>query len=229
MKLAILVLVPLNVLAGLALEAYGAARGWSWAEPLVGLVTAAHLAFYMVWPPEIAGQRVSRLTLVACLLLATGGELILSAVWGLYLYRASLLPLFVPPGHVLLFLTGVVIATDSRCTHRVSGLVPAVAAVPLAYVVVNGADYLSIPLFTIFLACLAFGRDPKLYAVMFVLALGLELYGTALGAWTWTPEIGSWRLPSANPPLAAGVFYALLDLLTMRLATRPPETAAEPA
>ncbi|HEX4924535.1 MAG TPA: hypothetical protein VFV50_10630 [Bdellovibrionales bacterium] len=221
-------LVILNVTAGLALEAYGAGRGWHWAELTVGALTAAHFAYHLARPPVIAGTRIGRDTLLWCLGLATAGELVLSAVWELYTYRASVLPLFVPPGHVLLFLAGLSISHYERCARSVAILVPAAAAAPLIYAVTNGTDFLSVPLFAIFLACLALGRDPKLYAVMFVLALGLELYGTALGAWSWAEDVRGLGLPSANPPLAAGVFYAVLDLLTVRL-TRKAQPAASRA
>ena len=40
----------------------------------------------------------------------TAGEVFLSLVWGLYEYRLGNIPLFVPPGHVLLFFLGTQIA-----------------------------------------------------------------------------------------------------------------------
>jgi hypothetical protein len=100
--------------------------------------------------------------------------------------------------------------------------VPALAVPPLAWQLASGLDFLSVPLFAIFLACLRWGRERRLYAVMFVLALLLELYGTALGTWRWGATAPGLGLASANPPLAAGVFYALLDLLTVWLALTLP-------
>jgi hypothetical protein len=234
-------LVVLNIAGGLALEAVGAQRGWGWAEPLVGVLTTLHLGYHLWRPPRIGATQLTRGVLLTCLVLATGGELILSAVWGLYTYRQSLLPAFVPPGHVLLFLAGLTVAEHERCGAWVGWLVPALAVPVLGWQLAQGLDGLSVPLFAIFLACLGWGRERKLYAVMFVLALLLELYGTAVGTWFWVPRVPGLDLPSANPPLAAGVFYALLDLLTMRLAqlvarpvsaplpvTAPPPSAPPP-
>jgi hypothetical protein len=227
-------LVVLNIAGGLTLEALGALRGWDWAEPLVGVLTTLHLGVYLWRPPRIGATALSRTLLLTCLVLATGGELILSAVWGLYTYRESLLPAFVPPGHVLLFMAGLAVAEHERCGPWVSWLVPALAVPLLGWQLVHGLDALSVPLLAIFLACLRWGRERKLYAVMFVLALLLELYGTALGTWRWGARVPGLDLSSANPPLAAGVFYALLDLLTVRLAlalarpSRPPLAVSAP-
>jgi hypothetical protein len=48
--------------------------------------------------------------LTSCIVYATLGEIFLSLVWGLYAYRLDNIPLFVPPGHVLLFILGSEIA-----------------------------------------------------------------------------------------------------------------------
>src|SRR3712207_365702 len=95
-------LILFNIVLGLYAEASAAQYKWPWVEDAIGALTFLHLAFYFWRPPLIGRFQVTRPILLACLFLATGGELILSAVWGLYKYRVSVLPLFVPPGHVLL-------------------------------------------------------------------------------------------------------------------------------
>ena len=82
------------------------------------------------------------------------------------------------------------------------------------------ADSFGALLFALFLVCLRFGRARKLYAVMFVLALAMELYGTWLGNWTWLRAVPWLGLSTLNPPLAAGVFYCLLDLLVVATVAR---------
>ncbi len=161
-----------------------------------------------------AGGPAERRSLVLCTLIAGGGEVVLSLVWGLYDYQFGNLPLFVPPGHALLMTLGILVA------HRV----PARATV--AAVLIGGAlyaghaawsdtDRLGACLFVLYAACVAFGRDRTLYSVMFVLALIMELHGTALANWTWAPVVPGLGLSAANPPFAAGAFYALLDLLVL--------------
>jgi hypothetical protein len=83
--------------------------------------------------------------------------------------------------------------------------------------VLQSRDWLSFILYLFLLPSLIWGPERSLYSAMFTLALALELYGTALGTWHWEPRLLGMGLPldSANPPLASGTFYAVLDLLTL--------------
>jgi len=51
--------------------------------------------------------------------------------------------------------------------------------------------------------------------VMFVLSLAMEVYGTRLGNWTWALEAPRLGFTTINPPLAAGAFYCMLDMLVV--------------
>src|SRR5262245_39585963 len=44
---------------------------------------------------------------LACIAIATAGELFLSLAWGLYTYRLENVPMFVPPGHALMLMLGI--------------------------------------------------------------------------------------------------------------------------
>ncbi len=213
----IVLFVFVNVALGLQIEALGASRGITWLENAVGFVTSLHLLFYFMKPPVLSNGPVRRTTLIVCLILATLGELVLSAVFGLYTYRSSLLPFFVPPGHVLLFLAGLIVSDQRWCGGWLIWLVGSFGASALLYFALQGRDLLSVPLFLLFVACLLWGTEKRLYAVMFALALCLEICGTWYGAWRWHPELPWFRISVANPPLAAGAFYACLDLLTVFL------------
>ena len=92
---------------------------------------------------------------------------------------------------------------------------PIVAAPFVLCLAVSGADTLGVPLFVMFVACLIFGGAKRLYAVMFVLALAMELYGTWIGNWTWNMQVPWLGLTAVNPPIAAGAFYCVLDLLVL--------------
>jgi hypothetical protein len=163
----------------------------------------------------------SRHALLACLVFATAGEVFLSLVWGLYEYRLGNIPLFVPPGHVLLFFLGTQIA--ARIPDRGEWWIAALALPVVALFAWNGRDTLGPLLYALFLGCMLISPSRKLYATMFVLSLAMELYGTWLG------------LTADNPPLAAGAFYCVLDLLVVsvmkRLERAPaalPASAGEP-
>jgi hypothetical protein len=157
----------------------------------------------------------ARRALIACLLIATAGEIFLSLVWGVYRYREHNIPLFVPPGHVLLFMLGTRIAEELP-SRAVGGIAAAAAAVEglLAW---NGRDTLGPFLLVLFLACLWLSPARRLYATMFVLSLALELYGTWMGNWQWNEAVPWLGLATTNPPVAAGAFYCVLDLLVVSL------------
>lgn len=157
-------------------------------------------------------ERDLRFGLMACLVIATAGELFLSLVWGLYTYRLANVPLFVPPGHVLLLLLGLSMAyylPEKAALAIIGG-----AGVYTLAAAAMGADTLALPLFLILaVASLAMPAQRRLYASTFVLSLGLELYGTWLGNWSWAREVPGMALVTTNPPGIAGAFYCALDCL----------------
>lgn len=175
------------------------------------LTNVAVWALFLRWL-RAAGSR-ERVTLTVCVFYATLGEIFLALVWGLYEYRLGNVPLFVPPGHALLFTLGALLAARAR--EWIVWFIPAAVAPFVCVLALWDADTFGALLFALFLLCLRFGRAPRLYAVMFVLALAMELYGTWLGNWTWSRTVPWLGLSTLNPPLAAGVFYCVLDLLVM--------------
>lgn len=184
------------------------------------VAAAAWMLLAVLW--KRSGSR-DRKALAACLVFATAGEVFLSLVWGLYEYRLSNIPLFVPPGHVLLFFLGM--RVSERIPDRGVTCIVLLAAPLVAAFAWNGRDTLGPLLFALFLACLAISSSRKLYATMFVLSLAMELYGTWLGNWTWSGYVPWLGLTADNPPLAAGAFYCVLDLLVVGVA-RPGSNAS---
>lgn len=152
--------------------------------------------------------------LMACVWISGLGELVASLAWGLYDYQFGNVPLFVPPGHALLYLLGLIIA--ARISDRTAWLVLAGVAPLVAALALSGLDLLSLPLYALFAAFIVYGRQRRLYATMFVIALAMELYGTALGNWSWRAVAPGTGLATLNPPVAAGVFYCALDWLVNR-------------
>jgi hypothetical protein len=153
-----------------------------------------------------------RHALIACLTIATAGELVLSLVWGLYTYRLGNIPAFVPPGHVLLFLIGSsaaqrITAAGARCVFGCAGVYAAAAAL-------LGFDMLSpLLLLVIAVAWFALPGHRRLYAGTFTCSLVLEIYGTWLGVWSWAHEVPGLALTTTNPPGIVGAFYCALDAL----------------
>jgi len=168
-----------------------------------------------------------RYILMACLTIATIGELVLSLAWGLYTYRLGNIPLFVPPGHVLLLMLGLALAR--RISDKGAYVVTGCAGIYAAIAAVTGLDTFAVPLFLVIaVAWFVLPAHRRLYAGTFVVSLGLELYGTWLGNWSWAAQVPGMPLVTTNPPGTVGAFYCALDalvvgtmlLITPRLRTR---------
>ena len=194
-------LIILTITVGLFLDA--TFPGWG------QVVTNVWVWSFFIWMVYRA-KGAERTSLLVCLVFATLGEILASPIWGLYDYKYGSIPLFVFPGHCMLYTLGVTVS--KRLPKQVVWLVPGIALPYILFAVISGFDTESILWFTIFLLCLKFGPAKKLYATMFVLALVMELYGTWLGNWTWRSVVPWLGLSSTNPPACAGAIYCLLDL-----------------
>src|SRR5439155_1732302 len=167
-----------------------------------------------------------RYGLMACLVIATAGEIFLSLGWGLYAYRLGNIPLFVPPGHVLLLLLGLSLAR--RMSEAAANGIIVYAALYSLAAAAAGIDTLGAALFLVFAAAsVAMPAQRRLYASIFVLSLALELYGTWLGNWTWARNVPGIALVTTNPPGAAGAFYCALDALAVQAARQRQQRSRE--
>jgi hypothetical protein len=184
-----------------------------------------------------------RLQTLLVVLVATGMEVVGSVLWGVYTYRLHNLPLFVPPGHGLVYLAGISLSQTAFVRDRTRALVGLVAACAAGWAILG---LTALPRFdlggaigvTVFLLFLWKGRAPAIYGGVFFVVLFLEIWGTAVGLWQWhavTPGLG---LPMGNPPSGAMSGYVLFDivaiavtarLLRLRRAQAPAAPRAEPA
>ncbi len=172
-----------------------AADAWAWCAYLI-------LLFY--------SNAVERRELIACLLIATLGEIFLSFGWGLYEYRLHNLPLFIPAGHGLVFAAG----------RRISKAMPAwlpygvgLALAPMAVMGrILGYDTQAPLWFGVFILCVTISFDRRFPATMFLFALLIETLGTSAGAWQYFGRDPWFGLTTVTrPPLWAGSFYCALD------------------
>jgi len=186
----------------------------------LGLVTWVVLALALRSFP--AERRLQALLVVA---VATCAEVVGSIIWGVYTYRLHNLPLFVPPGHGLVYLAGMRLSESMVLRRHPDALVRLTALfaatwgllglVLLPRLDVGGALGVSVFLFFLFR-----GRAPAIYAGVFVVVAFLELWGTAIGLWQWhavTPGLG---LPMGNPPSGAVSGYVLFDIVAIALTAR---------
>jgi hypothetical protein len=187
------------------------------AQLLLGVLTATVLAALLALQ-----SRTVRVQTIALVGVATVGEVIGSLIWGVYSYRLDNLPAFVPPGHGLVFLCGVSLATlAARRPSVLLGLAIAGAAVwgVAGLTVLPAKDVSGAIGCTFLIAVLLVTRRP-VYAGVFLAVAALEIYGTAIGTWTWESSVPGLGLAQGNPPSGAASGYVVFDVVALMLAAR---------
>jgi hypothetical protein len=158
--------------------------------------------------------------------LATLVEYTFSPLLEAYVYRIATVPLFVPPGHGLVYLGAVALGRSALLRARPRLAVTATVLVGGTWA---GAGLLGAPRpdvlgafwFACLLGFLAWGRSRLLYVGAFVVVGYLELLGTSLGTWAWAsddPVLGI--ISQGNPPSGAAGGYGWFDLYALLLGPR---------
>jgi hypothetical protein len=166
-----------------------------------------------------------RVQVVVLVVVATVLECVGSLIWGAYTYRLANLPLYVPAGHGLFYLTALRAASLPVFQRHARAIVIAVSSGATAWMVYGLfarplPDLLGVVTWAVFIRFIVRGRYPLLYAVSFAMTTALELYGTGLSIWTWSPVLPALMLPAGNPPTGIGAGYAAMDALTRRIVAR---------
>jgi hypothetical protein len=169
--------------------------------------------------------RPIRVQVVGLVVLATILECVGSLIWGAYAYRLENLPLYVPAGHGLFYLSALRAASLPIMQRHARGVVIATTATASMWMLYGLVahplpDLLGFVTWAIFIRFIVRGRYPLLYAVSFAMTTALELYGTGLGIWRWAPVLPVLMLPAGNPPTGIGAGYAAMDALTRRIVAR---------
>jgi hypothetical protein len=160
--------------------------------------------------------------------ISTCVELWSSVVWGIYRYHFHNMPMFVPPGHGLVYLFALRAARTpavSRHGPMVSRLALVAATAwmlfglsvePLVFHRLDVTGALFWPLFVWFM------RKPSapIYACAFFITSYLELWGTHLGTWTWQVIAPMSHIPSGNPPSVISAGYCVMDFMSIWLAAK---------
>lgn len=197
-----------------------------WQQWMLGVLTFSALYLCALKAPK--EQRVQVWT---CVLVATGFEIFGSLIWGVYRYRLHNVPLFVPPGHGMVYLFGllaartpVVIQYGKRVAHVVlaGATTWAVLGLTLLPAITGRVDVqgaLCLPVFAYFVL-----RSPRwaLFSAIFIATGELEIFGTSFGNWAWLPVAPWTHIPSGNPPSVIAGGYCVIDasvLLALRVAS----------
>jgi hypothetical protein len=162
---------------------------------------------------------LARAQAIGVVVFATVGEVTGSLVWGVYSYRLHNLPLFIPPAHGLVYLSGLALATIVPARAVVVAAATAAAAWGLAGLTVlprlDVAGALGVPLLCVFLWR---SRSRAVYAGVFLVVAALELYGTSIGTWRWAAELPGLGIPDGNPPSGVASGYVWFDVMALLVA-----------
>jgi hypothetical protein len=165
--------------------------------------------------------RTQTLLVVAC---ATAVEYTFSPLLEAYTYRIGTVPLFVPPGHGLVYLAALAVGRSATARAHARALVVGTVVVGGAWaahglLLAERRDVLGAFWFGCLLGFLAWGRARLLYVGAFLVVSYLEIAGTALGTWAWAahdPVLGV--VGQGNPPSGAAGGYGWFDLYAVLLA-----------
>jgi hypothetical protein len=156
---------------------------------------------------------------------ATGAEVVGSIIWGVYTYRLENLPSFVPPCHGLVYVAGAALAGAARGKVSQAVLVRVALAFVLAWglagvTVLPRPDVAGASGAALLSVYLVRGRAPAVYAGVFLVVAWLELYGTAIGTWSWAEVIPGTGVPQGNPPSGVAAGYVWFDVVAIAFAPR---------
>jgi hypothetical protein len=177
----------------------------------------------LTWAVLLAALRplpaVARAQTLAVVVFATAGEVTGSLVWGVYHYRLHNLPLFIPPAHGLVYLSGLALAAAARQRALVAAAAIGSIGWGVAGLTVlprlDVAGALGVPLLCVFLWR---SRSRGVYAGVFLVVAALELYGTSIGTWRWAVALPGLGIPDGNPPSGVASGYVWFDVMALLVA-----------
>ena len=177
----------------------------------------------VTWTVLLAGLRplepLARAQALGVVAFATVGEVTGSLVWGVYHYRLHNLPLFIPPAHGIVYLSGLALTGLVPVRRLVAAAAAGSIGWGLAGLTVlprlDVAGAFGVPLLCVFLWR---SRARSTYAGVFLVVGALELYGTSIGTWRWARTLPGLGIPDGNPPSGVASGYVWFDVMALLVA-----------
>jgi hypothetical protein len=172
-----------------------------------------------------SATRLERVQTFVVIGVATCFEIIGSIIWGAYIYRHHNLPMFVPPGHGLVYLFGLRLTQTTWVRTHARRWVWAACAAVIAWGVLGVTVLPRVDLggalgVVVLAAFLMRGRNVRVYASVFAFVAFLEIYGVSMGTWSWRAHIPGTGIPTGNPPSGIAAGYVFFDIAAIALAPR---------
>lgn len=194
------------------------------AEASLAVQRLLGVATWLVLAAVLAAETpLVRVQTAIVIVFATCVEYTFSPLLEVYTYRFDNVPMYVPPGHGLVYLaalavgrTAFVRAHTTACAVVALGAVGAYAG--YGVIVSDRPDVLGFFWFLCLAAFMRWGPSPGLYVGAAVVVTYLEIVGTSLGTWEWQPVDPTGLVPIGNPPSGAAGGYGWFDLAALLLA-----------
>lgn len=154
---------------------------------------------------------------------ATVVEYVFSPTLEVYVYRFENVPMYVPPGHGLVYLSAFALGRTRLVQRHLRAFVAAVLVAGGAWaaygaLLADRPDGLGAFWFACLVGFLLWGPSRPVYVGAFAVVSYLELVGTELRTWVWQPEDPILGVTIGNPPSGAAGGYGWFDLAGLLLA-----------
>jgi hypothetical protein len=178
------------------------------------------LTFGVLWAASRRVDPARRWEVWLCVPIATLFEVFGSLVWGGYTYELRNIPLYVPPGHALVYVFGITAATlpvvqrHGRVLRRLvmlgagAWVLAGLTALPF---VTGRVDVQGAVVWPLLAWCVLRSGKGDMFAAIWVAVATIEIAGTWAGDWVWAASAPWTHLPSGNPPSAIAAGYAVID------------------
>lgn len=164
-----------------------------------------------------ATTRSKELMLYA-LLIGIAGEYLFSLGFEMYTYRLGNVPVYVPPGHAIIYIAGIYFCKESAVKYHYK----TVEMILLLFIISYALYFLMFQkdifgfILTVLIILLLRNqpRERLFFYVMYLIVAVLEITGTYYKCWVW-PDTAFDMIPilkSGNPPSGISFFYFGLDL-----------------
>jgi hypothetical protein len=137
----------------------------------------------------------------------------------MYHYRTTVIPLYVPFGHAIVYASGFVFAHTEWAVSKDSLLKKYFAigfSILFLLVGIFLKDIFSLIFGLLFFLILKRKKWQNLYYFIAICVVFIELAGTYFQCWKWVPKIFG-LISAANPPMGAVFFYAGGDVLLSKI------------
>jgi hypothetical protein len=164
-------------------------------------------------------QSSLRKLMIVMVFLSYIGELLFCKVLGMYDYRTSNIPLYVPFGHAIVYASGYILAHSSfalRFDRKLRVIFAVSFSILFLSVGIFLHDIFSLIFGVVFFLLLRRKRWENMYYFIAICVIIIELIGTYFRCWTWSPKIFGY-ITTSNPPMGAVFFYAGGDVLLAKI------------